>query len=233
MNNSMQKQSEAVIAALQNYQSMASVIPESFLETVPYIFDFTESNLEFAEIDLNDAEDFSNYIADTIAKNGCIYGMGGYGENRILYRRSSLFANEAEPRSIHLGVDLWLPVGTPIFAPLEAKIHSFQDNHAFGDYGGTIILEHSIDNVIFYTLYGHMSRASLDSLRVGQKIEAGQQIASVGNYEENGNWPSHLHFEIITNLLGKYGDFPGVASATEKDYYLTICPDSNLILRIN
>lgn len=230
MNNLIQKQSKAVIEALQKYKSMADIIPDSFLETTPYIFDFTEKNLEFASIDLNDAEAFSNYITGTIAKNGCKYGMGGYGENRILYRRSSLFASEAEPRSIHLGIDLWLPVGTPIFASLEAKIHSFQDNHAFGDYGGTIILEHNIDGVSFFTLYGHMSRASLKGLRVGQKIESGQQIASVGDYEENGNWPSHLHFEIICDLLGKRGDFPGVASVAQKDYYLTLCPDPALII---
>ena len=60
-----------------------------------------------------------------------------------------------------------------------------------------------------------------------------QQIATIGNKNENGQWPSHLHFQVITDMLHHKGDFPGVASVSEQKYYLTLCLDPNLILRIN
>ncbi|WP_238593699.1 hypothetical protein, partial [Endozoicomonas atrinae] len=50
--------------------------------------------------------------------------------------------------------------------------------------------------------------------------------------EVNGHWPPHLHFQVISDLLDQKGDFIGVAPKSERDYYLSICPDPNLILGI-
>ena len=36
-------------------------------------------------------------------------------------------------------------------------------------------------------------------------------IARIGTTAENGGWPPHLHFQLITDLLDRHGDFPGVA----------------------
>jgi murein DD-endopeptidase MepM/ murein hydrolase activator NlpD len=182
-------------------------------------------------VNLRDKKEFIKYVNETISKARRKFGEGGYGEDRIIYRRSDIFENEAEPRSVHLAADIWLPAGTPIFSPLPAVIHSFRDNNNFGDYGPTIILKHKLDNVIFYTLYGHLSRKSLAKIKKGMKIKQGQKIATVGRYNENGNWPPHVHFQIITDMLGKQGDFPGVAKPSQKKYYLTLCPDPGLILR--
>lgn len=232
INSSIKKHSNLVKNILVTCKDVSSVIPVNFLEKPPHVFDFTEKNTKLASLDLNIKEEFVNYINDTIKNNGCRFGIGGYGENRIIYRRSNLFENDAEPRSIHLGIDVWIPAGTPIYSPLPAIVHSFQDNNHFGDYGPTIILEHFLNGVKFFTLYGHLSRTSLKNLKEKMKIKKGQKIATVGNYDENGGWPSHLHFQIISNLLGKSGDFPGVATISEKKYYLTLCPDPNLILKI-
>ena len=231
--NSMKKYSDSVENVLKKYESFGSVIPPSFRKTIPHIFDFSKKNKKLIKIDLNDEKKFIKYIKDDIKQNGHIFGMGGYGENRIIYRRSALFKNDDNPRSIHLGVDLWMPKNTPIYCPMPAIVHSFQDNNNFGDYGPTIILKHTLNKIIFYTLYGHLSRTSLKKLKVGMKIKKGQRIATLGGYNENGQWPSHLHFQIISDLLNKKGDFPGVASIPQKKYYLTLCPDPNLILRIN
>jgi murein DD-endopeptidase MepM/ murein hydrolase activator NlpD len=158
--------------------------------------------------------------------------VGGYGENRAFYAQSEVFQGEAGARSIHLGIDLWMPAGTPVFAPLAAQVHSFKDNAHFGDYGPTIILEHTLENQVFYTLYGHLSRESLQDLAEGQVIEKGQKIAEFGVPEVNGGWLPHLHFQLMTDLLGNRGDFIGVAHPQEQAYYLDICPNPNLILGI-
>jgi len=48
----------------------------------------------------------------------------------------------------------------------------------------------------------------------------------------NGGWPPHLHLQLITDLLDKDGDFPGVASPAERSLWLALSPDPNLIARL-
>lgn len=121
---------------------------------------------------------------------------------------------------------------TPLYAPLRARIHSFQDNDQPFDYGPAIILEHYFedDDVRFYTLYGHLSRTSLENLRVGQMIEKGELVGFVGAKNENGGWNPHLHFQIISDMGEKKGDYPGVASKKDAPTMLHQCPDPQFIL---
>lgn len=216
----------------KNKNKYSTVIPKFFIEEPSFIFDFTENNKELLQIDLSDIKSFTDYIESKLKKGGWRMGAGGYGEDRILYKRSSLFTGSSEPRSVHFAVDLWLPARTPVFAPIAGKIHSFQDNRHFLDYGPTIILEHLLDNVRFYTLYGHLSRDSLKDIFAGQEIKQGSKIAEIGDNVENGQWPPHLHFQVITDMLGKKGDFPGVVRPSEKKDYLMICPNPNLMLQL-
>ena len=194
-------------------------------------FDFTQNNKALAAIDLCNTAIFNEFINDTLQKNNAIFGIGGYIENRVLYKRSSLF-DGTENRTIHLGIDIWGKENTPIYAPLDAIVHSFAFNNNFGDYGATIILQHQIDSTIFHTLYGHLSLADIENLQEGQIIKKGELFAHFGNANENGNWPPHLHFQIIENIEGKKGDYPGVCTISEKEKYLANCPDGNLILRM-
>ena len=152
--------------------------------------------------------------------------MGGYLEKRDIYRRSEVFATAQENfRNIHLGIDIWVSAGSPIFAPLEGKVHSFQDNVGFGNYGPTIILEHQVEGKIFYSLYGHLRQENLQSLELGQVLRAGEEFCQVGPYPENGDWPPHLHFQLIWDLDGNWGDYPGVAAEKDLEYYRQNCPN--------
>ena len=215
---------------LKKVQSHA-ILPKRFLEGEPFVFNFTKENRILSTIDLHDTRTASRYIHETISRSGRKLGIGKYGEDRTIYR-SSLYTTGGEARSIHLAIDLFVPSETPILAPLNGVIHSFQDNNNFLDYGPTIILEHTLEGLSFYTLYGHLSRSSLKKINVGQNVKSGDKIGVVGRSNVNGNWPSHLHFQIITDLLGYRGDFPGVARPSEKEYYFRICPDPNLLLQI-
>ena len=152
--------------------------------------------------------------------------IGGYGERRGMYTGSHLFDVDGEPRDVHLGIDVWTEAGTPLRAPMDATVHSFADNDAFGDYGVTVILQHEG----FCTLYGHLSRRSLDNLEAGQRVDRGQVFAWLGAREENGGWPPHLHFQKIIDMQGRSGDFPGVAKMSEREDWLTLCPDPTHLL---
>ena len=230
--NQIQEKGKLIKRILErNDNNFSTVVPESLFERPPLLMDFTENNVDLSKVDLKNTEDFNRFVFSAIEIAGASVGVGGYGEDRIIYRRSSLFEGE-EPRSIHLAVDIWAQAGTPIYTPLGSKVHSFQDNDNFGDFGPTIILEHQLQGENFYTLYGHLSRASIKNLKVGQEFRAGEKIAEFGNYPENGNWPPHLHFQIMADMLDKSGDFVAVAKPSEKEYYLDLCPDPNLILQV-
>ena len=209
----------------------ALVLPYDYRQQPLCRMDFTAANARLAAVDWNDAEAFCGYIDAEIARAGAGMGAGGYGEHRVIYQKSAVFSAE-EARSIHLGIDLWAPAGTSLYAPLPGRIHSFANNAASGDYGPTLILEHELSGERFFTLYGHLSLASMPNWLIGKQVGAGEQIATLGAWAENVHWPPHLHFQLITDMLGKKGDFPGVCAPSEADYWLGVCPDPNLLLQI-
>ena len=193
--------------------------------------DFTAANTELTDEILDDTDLFSDWVNEKLAKNNARYGIGGYNEHRTIYSRSTHFYTEEEPRRLHLGVDIWAPVGKPVYNFYDATVQSFANNNNFGDYGATIILAYEIDGFKFNALYGHLSLDSLNGLKEGQFIPAGAKIAALGTKEENGYWPPHLHFQLIKNMEGLKGDYPGVCKFSEREKYLANCPDPNLILR--
>jgi peptidoglycan LD-endopeptidase LytH len=195
------------------------------------LLDSTESNSSLQQIDLTDTTAFSQYISQALQAKNATYLIGGYMENRILYKRSRHF-DGAENRTIHLGIDIWGKAGTKVFAPMDASIHSFAYNNNFGDYGATIILQHQLEGEVFHTLYGHLSLSDIENLQPGQSIQRGETIAHFGQPHENGNWPPHLHFQIIKDMQNKNGDYPGVCTISDQEYYLSNCPDPNVILNM-
>ena len=195
-----------------------------------YHFNFTASNTELNTDTFSDTRKFDGWITRKLSENNCRYGIGGYMEHRTIYARSAHFDTTDEPRRLHLGVDIWAVAGTQVYAPLAGVVHSFADNDNFGDYGPTIILEHELDGFKFYSLYGHLSRASLDGLYVGKTVARNEKIAEFGGVDENGHWPPHLHFQLMLDMEGKVGDYPGVCKFSEKAIYIKNIPDPQLIL---
>lgn len=196
--------------------------------------DFTAGNAGLHTVNLGDTASFDEFVFQQLHRAGKTYGHGGYLEKRDIYRRSEVFATTQEDfRNIHLGIDIWTAASSPIFAPLDGKVHSFQDNEGFGNYGPTIILEHQVEGQLFYTLYGHLRREDLQGLEVGQVLRAGEAFCQVGPYPENGDWPPHLHFQLIWDLEGNWGDYPGVAAEKELDFYAQNCPDPSIFLGLN
>lgn len=195
--------------------------------------DFTAANPRFYQpAPLRTTASFARAVLAMLAEKQATTGVGGYLENRVIYRRSPLFDddNDGEPRSLHLGLDVWVPAGTAVAAPLAGTVHSLADNHRFGDYGPTVIVRHELDGQAFFTLYGHLSRPDLFRLRPGQALAAGAVFARVGTFPENGDWPPHLHFQVITDLQGRRGDFPGVARPSEQAHWAALCPNPWLLI---
>ena len=212
---------------LESILTQANITPAQVIQfdvNTAAKLDLSKDNQALQQVDLNDADDFSGFINQQLAAQNAQFGWGGYREVRGLYSRSELFEEE-EPRTIHLGIDIWTEAGTPVYAPLDAVVHSFANRKVHGDYGPVIILKHELAGAVFHTLYGHLSTESLEGLAVGQHIPQGQRFASLGNYAENFHWPPHLHFQAIIDMQGMEGDYPGVCKASESGYYFENCPD--------
>ncbi|GEO23892.1 hypothetical protein CQA01_44260 [Cyclobacterium qasimii] len=207
---------------------------ESLNDSNTILMDMSENNLALKQIDLLDTPAFEAYVSALLKQNKKRFGIGGYLEKRNIYQRSKVFEETADSkyRNIHLGIDIWALSDSPVYCPEEGVVHSFQDNKGFGNYGPTVILEHSREGGIIYSLYGHLSIKDLKELTIGQRIKRGERIGHLGSSLENGNWPAHLHFQMIRNLGDNSGDYPGVCSASEKERYATNCPDPALWLGI-
>jgi murein DD-endopeptidase MepM/ murein hydrolase activator NlpD len=188
--------------------------------------DLSSSSREFDSLD--EAE-LDAAILQKLDSAGAIAGVGGYLENRSLYQHTDLFQGDAE-RCIHIGVDVFMPAGSTVYAPLDGSVHSFANRQVWGDYGPVIILRHELDGVEFHSLYGHLSEASLQDLSPGKVIRAGEAVARIGPRPVNGNWAPHLHFQLIRDMQGYSGDYPGVVRPAELDYFRQNCPDPTALL---
>jgi murein DD-endopeptidase MepM/ murein hydrolase activator NlpD len=201
---------------------------EASISNIAYIpLDLSIHNTKLKAVNVASSDDLERFIWDHIKTHKAKVAYGGYLEQRGIYQRSTYF-NQANPeteRNIHLGLDLWIAADTPIYAPLNGTIHSFKNNSNYGDYGPTIILKHQINDKTFYTLYGHLSFTSLEELEVGVEVMQGEQIATLGTAEVNGDYPPHLHFQIIKDIQNFEGDYPGVSSKLDLEFYLDNCLD--------
>ncbi len=183
--------------------------------------DFSAKNTELNASIFGSLPAFCDYVESKL--EGKI-GYGGYLEHRIVYEAHENFATDAADfRNIHLGIDFWTTAGTPVFAPMDGEVHSFQINEGSGNYGPTIILYHPAEKI--YSLYGHLANDDLKHLKVGDTVAAGQLLCHLGNPSENGGWPPHLHFQLIRDMQGIEGDYPGVCSKRDVEFYASNCPD--------
>jgi murein DD-endopeptidase MepM/ murein hydrolase activator NlpD len=99
--------------------------------------------------------------------------------------------------TLHAGIDIAAPIGTPIYAPEGGVV--VQAGPASG-FGLAVAVQHA-DGTI--TLYGHVNQFFVS---VGQSVAAGQQIAEVGNRGQSTG--PHLHFEVHTGGLYVSRDNP-------------------------
>ncbi len=209
------------------------VLNPAFKATDYVPLNLSVTNTDLQNINVSASAQLEAYIVKYIKKHQAAVAYGGYNETRAIYKRSNYFNTSHETeRNIHLGIDLWCEVNTAVFTPLDATVHSFKNNTNFGDYGPTIILKHVVNTVCFYTLYGHLSVNSITNLRVGQSFKQGEQIATLGDASVNGDYPPHLHFQIIKEMGNYFGDYPGVCNKKDLDFYLENCPDPNLLLKL-
>lgn len=220
----------------QYHQQFHPVVPFHSSKDKLLPLDLTADNKDLTNDIISDVKKFTAYINQQLVNEKALYGIGGYGEHRTVYSNSKVFDADIsgeEPRRLHLGTDIWGKPHTKIMSPLDGLVHSFAFNNQEGDYGATILLTHILDELTFYTLYGHLSLNSIKNIHEGDRVSKGDVIAEFGIPSENGHWPPHLHFQLISKLGDWKGDYPGVCKYSEKELFLANSPDPDFILQLN
>ncbi len=212
------------LASLVKDLEVAPIVPAKQFKAI----DLSHSSPLMETLDLNQRDTVEAWFAEHCSAELALHG--GYMEKRNWYGRNSNFVSGETTRNMHLGEDLWMPAKTPVFAPLPGKVHSKANNKAVGDYGFTIILQHEVQDSVFFTLYGHLGKAGFDALHPGDSIATGQQIGVLGAWEENGGWPPHVHFQVMWDMEGKAGDYPGVCFEAEQAEYAQRCPNPKYLV---
>ncbi len=233
--------SPRLVAWLRRHRAEIGRVVEPDLTTAQLIYcDWSVDSAELGTPDeMADAAAMTARLWRRMAAAGAIAAIGGYAEPRPIYGGESfrLHGNDRDEwRTVHLGVDIFLPAGAAVYAPLDGVVHSFANNAARFDYGPCIVLEHSIADdqgpIRFHTLYGHLSAESLAHLAVGQRVRRGDRLATLGDFPINGNWPPHLHLQIVLDMLGRSGDFDGSCAPSQRPVWLSLCPDPNLLAQV-
>ena len=186
------------------------------------------SRSRYAGLDLRGqhAASYAGHIKRVLTESGASVAYGGYLEPRKLYGSFGHFDGKGGPvRNIHLGVDFWAPAGTAVLCPVPGRVHSWSRRSAPGDYGHVILLEHPMGENTLFSLYGHLSAASLQGLKPQRLFQAGERLGELGPPEENGGYEPHLHFQLIRDPAQWQGDYPGVCAAEELAFYRENCPD--------
>jgi len=217
--------------------TFGKVVAADLIHDKKIILDLSVGSLELGNNpNFEDAKKFEVLVNRMMEDADVGISIGKYNEIRPIYTSDAftVAGNEGPQwRTLHVGLDVFMAAKTAVYAPLAGKVHSFNNNVGDRDYGPAIILEHSVDDdLTFYTLYGHLSEDSLENLFIGKSIEQGQQIAKIGARPINGDWPPHLHFQIILDILDYEGDFPGVAFPHHQQLWTSLCPNPNLLIGI-
>lgn len=154
------------------------------------------------------------------------WGIGKYNEKRSNMYVAPQYNNE---RNIHMGIDIWAKAGEPVFSFYKGTIAYKRDNDQKGNYGPTIILCYKFGDTELFALYGHLSRASLQMLSLGEIVKKGQRIGELGEKHVNGGWIPHLHFQLSVEDPGE-ADMPGVVSADDREQALQMFPDPRIVM---
>jgi len=182
-------------------------------------------------------EDLSDLLFGQMTAAGKTVGLGRYDEVRSWYG-GELFAAPTDEaprrRTVHIGIDVFLAAGAAVYAPLGGTVVSAAVNPGRLDYGPTLILEHEPEpGLRFWTLYGHLTPDSVEGIAPRQPVRAGERIAAIGDYPVNGDWPPHLHLQLITDRLEFETDFPGVCAPEERDIWMSLSPDPAALMGID
>lgn len=167
----------------------------------------------------------ANYDRDRL--RALTWAIGRYNEVRTQAMYSA--PQYDSERRVHMGLDIWAPAGTPVYACYDGVVAACTYHDEPGNYGGTIITRHKPGDTPFWVLYGHLSAESAERHEKGAPICAGNALGALGEVHENGGWVPHLHFQLALHPPTG-ADYPGVVRLEDRAAARQRYPDPRHIL---
>lgn len=163
----------------------------------PSIIPLGEEGEYIHQVETMNQQELNNFLVNLHKQAGVKWSLSGDREFR-----SSLYRQAGEEfmrlgKTIHVGVDINVAAKTQLYAPYDGEVTHVLYEEGLGGYGWIIALK--IKNPQFedfYLLFGHLSKEGLP--QVGAQIKAGEPLAVVGDFHENGNWFHHVHFQAMS-----------------------------------
>lgn len=178
-------------------------------------------------------ENLTHWWRTQLARVAPLIGIGRYAEDRGIYDHHSTPRPE-NPRKIHHAIDIFLPAASMVLCPFPGIVEDLGIDTERHGFGGIVVLRHQTDEGLpFWTFYGHLEHKTVTSLQPGQEIGQGTVIGLLGSEAENGGWPPHLHFQLMTHLMGwRALEIIGISWENQWALWREICPNPNIILGI-
>jgi murein DD-endopeptidase MepM/ murein hydrolase activator NlpD len=194
---------------------------------LPHYIDFVSSVADNLDLTLP-IEKSTELLFNEVKKNKKQWGFSGYFEDRSKVLKGTPIYDDG--RVYHLGIDLFVSVGTKLHAPLEGRVVVSEYEEGISNYGGLIVLKHDINETTFYSLYGHLNKDFLP--KIGQIIKKGEVFGKIGDTNENGYWIPHLHLQVFTEK-GYVGGWLSKGYCSKKDVISIdgYCPNPIFMLR--
>lgn len=199
------------------------------LQGAPYHFDFSPGSEVASPYTTTDFQRFQHEIFDELAQSGKQWGMGPYLENRspVLARFPQMIE---EGRVFHAGLDIVVPEGAVLFAPLAGTVAFSGLETGSGNYGGYVCLKHQLGETAFYSFYGHLN--SNHTVKVGDQVNAGEEIGRIGAGEDSGGWFTHVHLQLLTPKAMEAGLLlKGYVTLAQLDTLQDFFPNPNALFR--
>jgi hypothetical protein len=144
---------------------------------------------------LNDPCFCDRWVSEVAIRLRADHCWGGWLEDRAhLWRGHYL----PEGCTIHLGIDLNVPAGTAVLAPVSGEVmHAVPCRALGGGWGGWFVLRADVpEGGADYVLLGHLAHAGLPE--PSARITRGTRVGAIGTPAENGGWYPHLHLQALS-----------------------------------
>lgn len=124
----------------------------------------------------------------------------------------------------HDGLDLYAPVGTPVFACVDGIRVRVGPNPS-STYGNTITIKGFYNGKEYYFFYAHLNEAFI---KIGDKVKAGKKIGltgKTGNAKKLLTKQTHLHFEVRNSSASQGASVNPLRAISELENSVNVNPD--------
>ena len=162
--------------------------------------------------------------AVTAATAGGGFAIGRYLEPRApgTTSRDRRAGPQREPATLQLGIEIFSPAGTPVRAPLGGSVE-WAEGPGESESGASIGIRHAVEGELFWTSYGHLDPACLETLVPGRQVGRGETLGRVAGSPGGDGPPAQLQFQVLLANWG--GRPPRRSSETDLPIFAALSPD--------